>query len=436
MTAPASAGAPSAFGEWPSFLLVALVMAPCLALGANTAPLAAIAASMQLLTAGALVWKIGPILPVRFWTRAAPAMTAFAGAMAWAALGSWLADAGLISQLTPDAAPLELAKLAGVGACVLAGAVTGARRRHRARFADLLVWSGLLWVLLCVWMRQLDPLHVFGLDRAPPSLRFSGTLLNVNAAGCLFGMLALVGGARVLTLCAPRQDLHSRAQLLRLGGAIVAFVASAVACALTGSRAAVTLAAALILLLSVLELTGRSRRRVGLIAGAAAVGVAMLALSERFWSRLTSLDTDAHGRAWALAHYAGVALRAPLFGFGLGSFQTFNATALSARDARGIWDFGAAHDAPLQASIEGGWPFCALLALSIGLMAAERFRRRGPRAIRTSGGLRRGFIAAAILALLCSSVDIALDVPAVSAFSGVLLGLAWGPALADTEQHE
>ena len=400
------------------------VMAPVIALGANTDVLAAAAALGQIALALPLLLILAPSLPAGFWRRAAPVGGLFLLALGWAAAGWRLGGPPGPRHPAPDAAPLEIVKLAGAGAMALIGALVGADPRRRRRFAETLALLALVWTLAAVWMRQVDPEHVFGLQRAPPSLRFSGTLLNVNAAGCVFGMLALIGLGLAQARLGERVARSGRA-LLRAAMPVAALGATASACALTASRTAVACTAALGL---VLLAAGAARRLRGwTVALALALGLGMVAFSGAVGVRMLSVGADAGGRAWLLGHYAGVAAGAPLTGYGLGSFRAINTAGAAADQAVRVWDFGAAHDAPLQAAIEGGWPWLALLAATAAAMLWQS--RPAAWAVGARGALRRSFLAAGALALLCSLVDIALNVPAVCAFACTLLGLNWGAGL-------
>jgi len=87
------------------------------------------------------------------------------------------------------------------------------------------------------------------------------------------------------------------------------------------------------------------------------------------------------------------------------------------------WNFGAAHNAPVQLAIEAGWPGLALLLVALAAIGWQIARAR-----------RDWWSVAPLCALAAiagsAMIDIALNVPAVVALFAVLLGSVWGAALA------
>jgi hypothetical protein len=404
-------------------LAVALVYLQLTAFGADLGSLATFAALAQMvLAAVALAW-LGPAEPLAFWAALAPPLALLALAAAWALLGARLG-----APLAPDAAGPELVKLAGVMAMVVVGALIGRRRDRLEVFSMLTASLGVAYVLLCLILARADPLHVWGYPKDGHAWRFTGTLVNANAAGCAFGMIALVSLGAGLSVM-RRFHLREAGVLgyVRLIAALGGTLSALAACALTQSR--MSLAATLLLGMAMtLGLVGRQwRLRSALIAAAglaAVLVVTALVLAQIGW-RWDTLGADAALRLSAYRHYLTLAAAHPMFGAGLGGFGALNQSTLTPATAPTVWNFGAAHLAALQAAMEGGWPFAALILLAVASLTWPVIldaRRQG------LGRLASGALAAAALAALCSCVDIALNTPAVCALAALLLGAAFGAA--------
>ena len=412
-------------------LITALVFSQLILFGANADFPAAVFAGLELLASLGLIYVLRAEPRAGMWRGIGPIALVFAGALAWASLPVLVRALGVraFDSPAPDGPGLELVKLMGLGAAVLVGALAGA---SRTRFRLLIYWlviAGLAYCLLTLWMGRAAPFTVWGQSKGAHLWRFTGSLLNANAAGCLYGMLGL------LALSLARYRL-SRTDLAR-GGlrdyllislTVAAAFAAFGACALTQSRTALVLSLALGVLMVVLTRLGERRSKPVIIVIAVLLGAGLVLGASQIGSRWASLSGDFAVRLVAAGHYLGLAAAKPWFGYGLGSFQAVNLAKLTPASAPTIWDFGAAHLAVLQAALEGGFPFALLLAAAVAMLAAPAFRT--PESGRTRGVLAQGAAAACLLALLCSFGDIALNVPAIAAFAGLLLGAVWSNALA------
>ena len=407
-----------------------LIFAQLILFGANADLLAAIFAGLEMLTALGLIYLLRAEPRDGLWRALAPIALVFAAAVAWAAAPVVLRGLGLqgFESPAPDGPGLELMKLLGVGACVLIGALVGVSRTRLRLLVYWLVTAGLAYCLLTLWMGRAAPFTVWGQSKGAHMWRFTGSLLNANAAGCLFGMLGL------LSLSLTRYRL-SRTDLARgslrdyllitlaAAGAFAGFGA----CALTESRTALVLSLAIGGLMVVLTGLGGRRSRSGVVAIAALLGGGLVLGASQFGSRWASLSDDFGLRLTAAGHYLGLAAAKPLFGYGLGAFEAAHQASLTPSLAPMIWNFGAAHVAVLQAALEGGLPFLLLLSAAVALLAAPALRSSESGPVR--GVLVQGAAAASLLALVCSFGDIALNVPAIAALAAMLLGLVWANAL-------
>ena len=115
----------------------------------------------------------------------------------------------------------------------------------------------------------------------------------------------------------------------------------------------------------------------------------------------------------------------PLAGYGLGSFAELNAHTLTADSALALWNFGAAHAAPVQWVLETGWPGLMILGVVAGLVG-----RRLARLLRAGvDPIGQAMVLALLVALAGGMVDIALNVPGIALLASILAGLSWGRVL-------
>jgi O-antigen ligase len=420
-------------------MVAAMIFLQLLALGAVDGVPAAFFALCEIVTCAATVALVNTPLSGRFWREAGPVMLVFLGALVWAALPLLATTASFLPRppiLAPDAAQLELLKLAGVGAVCLTGALIGLSRSRLQYLIVDIALAGLAYTLLALWVGQASPMAVWGQSKGAHAFRFTGTLLNANAAGCVFGMIGLVSLGLLQSLL-KRTSLRDAglSGLLRLALVACAVIAAFGACVLTQSRTGLALAAIFGVVVVWSEARRRARRGAANVVGnslmaAAAAGLLLLGLAlgaSQFSSRWGSLLADAQVRGEAYMQYFGAIGRSPWFGYGLGGFRALHESILTPSLATAMWDFGAAHSAVTQAALEGGLPFILMLVVAAGMIVK---RISGGDRRRAGSAMVTGVLAAAGLALAFSFVDIALNVPAIAAFCALLLGLAWGDRFA------
>lgn len=423
-----------------SALVAIMLFAQLLAFGAVGGFPAAFFAFTEIFVCLAVIGLLAKGTADRFWVEMGPILLLFLAAMAWAGTPLVLAMFPALPHaplLAPDATRLELLKLAGVGALGLTGGLIGLSRSRLQHFIINVAMIGLAYTLLALWVGQVSPLTVWGQPKGAHAYRFTGTFLNANAAGCVFGMIGLLSLGLLQSLL-KRTDLRAARlmSLLWLMLTACAAVAAFGACVLTQSRTSLVLAAVLGVTVVVIEAkrgakrtTGRAIRSRFIMAGAVLILLLSLGLgATQVSSRWSTVLIDAQLRGEAYVHYLGAVGRSPWFGYGLGGFRMLHESILTPSLAPAMWDFGAAHSAVTQAALEGGLPFLLLLAGAVGMIVvrivkvgANRYRR---------GAVVTGVIAAVVLAFAFSFVDIALNVPAIAALAVVLLGIAWGDALA------
>jgi len=352
---------------------LALVFGQLTLLGANSGLLSAAAALVDLLTL-ALLLGVAPRASPAFNT-VLPVVVLIIAACAW----------GVIIQpasIAPSATPLEVAKLMGVAALLLLGVRVGGRRARSKLFCGVLAGLGGAYALTTFWLYQADPFRVMGVVKVSHAERFTGTLLNANAAGVVFGIACLASLGWLQSLLGRSRGGEAKPAFLSIGLASV--LVNLIACGFTASRMAFAVTVLLGILLCLVELisagehetTGRTPRLAavtivgGLILLAVGLGVGKVLVRDE-----GVVDTF-NGRMQVLSHFTAMAQQRPITGWGLGAFDQINQSSLKSSSASYMYDFGAAHSAALQTILEGGLPYFLMLAAA-GLLVAWPCRGRG-----------------------------------------------------------
>ena len=446
-------------GEQVAAVLPAVaVYAQMVFIGANTAFLSSLAALADIATAMVIFGLLAPATPRRFWGSLAWPAVLLLAAIAWASVGllplgrsDWASgylqltgDTSL--SLTPDRTLLELSKLLGAGALALAAALVAASPRRLRVCVMTLLALGAAHTLVGLILFAIDPDTVAGLSKGAHRWRFTGTLLNGNAAASSMAMTGVLAAGYFRSAIRKLQQTPSGARtmaIVRLAAAGGLIFLLAGATALTTSRTALMAEVAGVFVVLFWP-TGRAPRagepkapKKGLVASLAGVLAALVcvalavALTEgETLGRAAGLAGDFSLRMSAYEWIAGKSAQAPVFGYGLGSFAPVALNGLGFGLADVVWNLGAAHNALLQAVLEGGAPFAILLSLSIlAALAPACLKGRTSPIFRA---MRVRLFAALAVAAVCGSVDIALNVPAVAAQAVVLIGLLAGGARAGT----
>ena len=417
--------------EWGSartraaaILLATLLTAEQLAFGANGPLLAILAAGAQIALAIAVLILLAP--PATFWRAAAPVLIPALAAIGWIALHALPGRA-----VAPDLVAPGMVRAIGLLALLLTAAWIGYRRGLMRIAIGWIVLIGLVQIATGLILRGIDPGHVWGVDKGILVDRFTGTSLNANSTACLFGVIALLGLGRWLTLMRESGEDRDSGVVARIA-ALLGLTMGTGACFITGSRTA------LVLLVIGMAFVARRdpllRRRLLRPKGLALLAVAgcvlvMLALTigDITMDRMAMTSTDAVTRVEIWRHYARLAGRSWLWGYGPLSFDEVNLMSLrTAAQANFLWYVHSAHDEILSLLLEGGVPY---LVLTIATAAAILFTIHRQRDARRADPLLRAMMVATAFVLACALVDITLDVPAMAALSTVLIGLPWGRAV-------
>jgi O-antigen ligase len=409
---------------------VAVVFGQLLAFGANSALLATLLSEFCLLAAGAcLLLERGPRMERAYLAAAGP-LALLALAILWVILPV-IAPSIAPQRAVPDYLLVELVKLAALGVLVLLGVQIGRNPRGLRVAVFWLLCAGLVYLLASLWLWRDHPTEVWGQVKGRHLGRFTGTLLNANAAACLCATVALLGLAQLHAAFAPERRPTLPEDWIEAGVAIVAILFSILTIFLTASRTAGICLAAFALIQALA--TKRRRRGGGLrraiavvvLGGAGVIGAVVLRGAATFDRPFGSEDSYVRLAAWRVV--TDLIQQSPLFGYGLGAYRQLNQSHLEAAKADYLWDLGAAHQPILQAALEGGIPFAAALVAAVAWVAVSAGRNLGRRAVGQE--LALGCVAATGLIFAAAQVDIALNVPAVASLAMLLLGLAWGWSL-------
>lgn len=417
--------------EWGStrtraaaILLAGLLTAEQLALAANGPLLAILAAGAQIGLAIAVLILLAP--PAAFWRPAAPVLILALATIGWIALHALPGRA-----VAPDLVAPGVVRAIGLLALLLAAGWIGYRRGLMRIAIGWIVLFGLVQIATGLILRGIDPGHVWGVDKGILADRFTGTSLNANASACLFGVIALLGLGRWLTLMRESGEDRDSGVVARIA-AMLGLTIGTGACFITGSRTAL-----LLLVVGLAFVAGRDpllRRRLlrprGLaMLAAAGFVLVMLALTigDVTLDRMAMTGTDAVTRVEIWRHYAALAGRSWLWGYGPLSFDEVNLMSLrTAAQATLLWYVHSAHNQILSLLLEGGVPYLALATATVAAILLAIHRGRDP---KRADPLLRAMMVATSFVLACAMVDITLDVPAMAALQVVLLGLPWGRAV-------
>lgn len=419
------------FAGYRAFIIKALpVLAAMQMLGfamlgaANTGYLSATMVLVQALFAS-VVFVVVPL--DRAWLRSIwPVGLVWLMLAGWAALplmAPWLDWPGIQPPLSPDLYQLSLLTLCRQIVMFMAMvqiARQGQACQHFARAIALLAVPTTALCLAAVRLEWIDP-ALLGLQSGR-NQRFAGSIGNPNVAGVIFAMIALLAMGAAIERFRHWLARPSDRALLMLVCSGASFLFCLALVLATQSRTAVLLLLpCLALLCANSAWSARIYRRHGMV-GAGLLAVLALAMVLDF-DRMQGLAEDGAGR-WAIwQRFWPIARDAPWTGYGLGSFIEVNQHHLTTDSALTMWDFGAAHAAPLQLVIELGWPGLALTMALLSTIAWRVIRHKD----RLHDPMALSMLLAILLPLSASLVDIAMNVPAVSAMVISLAALLYTP---------
>jgi O-antigen ligase len=333
-----------------------------------------------------------------------------------------------------DYAMPHLAGLFAAGAACVIGYVAARRRTDIRILLVALVWSSLVF---CVW---------YFFNKVS-----TGTILDATTAkpeSLLFGLLALVGQARVLHVVKTMDaEALSRSEMIErllrdgLGGLMLA--GFAVTCLLlTGYRTGALLTAAVLLFHAWWDMRGilrRDHRSIWLRWLSAATPVIALALAALGgvlaflvdYSAARPLDTDRLLHVERLSAYFEAWLDNPVLGYGLGSIDSVRDKVMTLWNADALMADGGPQNFLLHQLVETGLIGTLALLVFIGGMHTRILV--GVKDIRAPRTMLRLATCSTLLLAVYGLFVSSLDVPSVSWLYAMLLGAACGVAVGDKD---
>lgn len=313
---------------------------------------------------------------------------------------------------------LEISKLLGLACAFAVGCVQGGRAgKGRATF-DAILALGAAYAVIAL-LSFLCGAQVMVSDR------LSGGFLSANSGATVFGLLTVLALANLIRRW--RKATHNSA-VLKLGALAVplAYVLLFVTCLLlTASRmgvAATAMAAGILLLW---DMVGNQGRRLPILIGGGAIALVGIVLllrgNDLLWARLDVLDQDIMVRGTIFKAHWGAFLDAPLFGYGLGTFNDVNSLIMTPETYKDLWLIRATHNVYIQwleeAGVLGAAPMFLLIATIIALSARRVAQGHVGQTVQ------RGLVASSLVVLIHGTTDYALQTPSIAAFWAFLLGL-------------
>lgn len=413
--------------SWPAPALALVAMAACGAGGANSEFLAALASEVSLALAAAILLFTRP--PRLRPAEALPVLGGLLAFLAWAALpgifGPKLTGTGP-GLLAPDRLWPCWMEAAGLVAAFLASTAVGLRRKNIESFAVWLTGGAGVLIAGSLALRLAGPELGWPFPLEDERLhRFAGAIGNPNAAGIAFAMLSLIAMALARVLGARWVERPGDGLLLGGLSALVVAISGFAMVGITQSRMALGLLVAGSAVQLVTRKRGARQWRGWRLCALLVIVACLLLAAGATLDRFAPVGADSVSRGAIWQHYLALARQVPLAGYGLGSFAELNAHTLTADSALALWNFGAAHAAPVQWVLETGWPGLMILGVVAGLVG-----RRLARLLRAGvDPIGQAMVLALLVALAGGMVDIALNVPGIALLASILAGLSWGRVL-------
>lgn len=360
--------------------------------------------------------------------------------------GALIVLVGITGLLGPmDRAGSSLAVLFAAGAVWSMGYIAA---RHRSALDA--IWTVLIWgsIAYCVWMFIGD----VATSSTDQGLAIGDAFETPANAAILFGLMALVGMARVLHIVKQMYaeglpGSHMIDRVLRGGlGGLLLLTLSLTCLAIAGSRPGMLMVAGVLIghawwdLLAILTRNGS-----GLLARLAAFVLPFAAIGFAAWGVSSGWITDETvapgiGQGELLPNmqrieaYMAAWAQSPALGHGLGSIDTISAQQQTLANAKVMLAPGQAHNVFITWLVETGLVGLGILVLAVGSMHARILGALGSRRIPRT--FLRLAIAASLLILLHAVTDSSLDLPSAVWMYALILGAACGIASGGRQKRD
>lgn len=382
-------------------LALAVALATPLRAGLHDLTPALPLALLFFLVIGVALWSLTP------WTPGGPHPL-----WAWAGVDRGAATVDRTATL------IEIAKLLGLAAVFVVGALQGARRDRAQATVEAIVWVGGIYAAVSLLT------FLSGAQVASLGGRLSGGFLSANSGGTVFGVLLVLGLAVFLRAWKRTIGQGVPRRLTATAVPLACLSLFAVCLLLTASRMGLVASSVALAVFLLWEMASSGRARVPVMAGAALlIGLGALLTfggNDLLWLRVGTLDGDVDVRSSIFSAHWAAFIDSPLFGYGLGSFDAVNSQIMTGETYRNLWLIRATHNVYLQwlqeAGLIGAIPMFALIGLVLIVSILRAAAGRG----RT---LQLGLVCASLVVLVHGLTDYALQVPSIAAFWAFLLGL-------------
>jgi O-antigen ligase len=433
------------------YLVALLVFAGHLAYGANSDALALVFAALWFALLAVLAlsqpWfsaavQARPLAPVAIPFILVLTLAAFQ-LTPWALGGphpvwQWAPSATPIGSIIPYATRLEILKLLALAAAFLVGFALGADDDRFRLAMRAILTLGLAFAAWAFLDHAANPTMLFGDLRHSDPTRLSAAFGSSNTPATLFGALALlniVDLTRTYQARRPEGRFHaSHVQRLapHLARPLVALALSLTCLILTFSRAGIAATAvSMVALVGMMAFAGARRRSisapvfgVAAVLLAALVGYVLLTQADMLQQRFLTAQVDSANRGQIFAAHWAAALKAPVGGYGLGSFTRVNGLIMNNANVATLDTLGAAHNVYIQWAEQAGVPGAAAMFATVTAIAATLATAAVRRRRMRSWAL--GIMAVLLLFLLHGASDFALEVPSMALWLSVTLGLGCG----------
>jgi O-antigen ligase len=430
-------------------LVVLLTFAGQLLFGANRNDLS-LAFSIAWLVAVSLVltqpWARASIerTPLA-WVGGAFALVLLAGVFSLTPLFEphpiWTLAPGAIHTVSidPYATWLELFKLLGLAAAFLVGASFGGDDDRAKQLIQGLLLAGLAYGVWAFFNFETDRTLLFGQPRHLDPARLAASLSSANIAATLFGALVLLNIADLTRRIERQRERwasggfkfrYLEGVLQSAAVPLIALGVSLTCLVLTLSRTGmVATLAGVVVFLGWRAVLGAKKGAlaaplIGMLAIVIGLAIAALAFSVgAVGDRVTSFHEDASSREAVYAAHWKAFLASPWQGYGLGAFKHVNGMFLNNANREEAYGIGAAHNVYLQWLEEAGLVGALPMFATVGLIAARIIR--GLRERQRVRLWLLGILSVLGLFLVHGFTDFPLEVPSMSLFLSLLLGLGY-----------
>jgi len=352
----------------------------------------------------------------------------------------WSLVPGAIKTVTidPYATWLNLFKLLGLAAAFLVGAGFGGDDERAKQLIRTILLAGLAYGTWAFLSQELDRNTLFGQTRVWSPDRLSASLPSANIAATLFGALTVLNLADLLRRFDQQRERrtgrlqwrHLEAILQAVWLPLLGITVSVACLVLTVSRSGMAATVAGIVLFLgiravvsaktgawVAPLMGTLVVVLGLLIGFVALNLS--ALDER----VAGLGDDAHTRATIFAAHWAAFLASPWQGFGLGTFAQINAMYVNDANRDSLYDITATYDVYLhwleEAGLVGTIPmFATVLVVAVRIARGVVERQRSRLSLL-------GILCVLALFLIHGATDYPFEIPSMSLFLSLLLGVGY-----------